>query len=599
MLLGSKLLLAIVLAITLLSGTAAPVFAGGGADEAEKGKPQQSTGGRHGTGPGARQPGDPLWYKDAIIYELPVKSFYDSDGDGYGDFRGLTAKLDYVQRLGINCIWLLPFYPSPLKDDGYDVSDYRGVHRLYGSFADFSHFIDEAHRRGIRVITDLVINHTSDQHPWFQSARKAPPGSPQRDFYVWSNTDRKYKGARIIFTDSEKSNWAWDPIAHAYYWHRFFRCQPDLNYDNPRVLKAITDVMRFWFDHGVDGVRLDAAPYLIEREGTSCENLPATHQILKEIRQLEDKQYGNRIFLAESNQWAPDLLKYFGDGDECQMAYNFPLMPRIFIAIGKEDRQPIIDQLRRTSGIPAGSQWGLFLRNHDELTLEMVTPSEREYLYKTYAPDPMMRLNVGIRRRLAPLLGYDRAGIELLNSLLLSLPGTPIIYYGDELGMGDNIRLNDRNGVRTPMQWTGGRNGGFSSAVADKLYSPPVSGSPGGYEKANVEAEKREPSSLLNWMASALKVRKQHPAFGRGSIEFLSPESSSVLAFIREYQGETILIVTNLSKRSQHVELDLSAYAGDTPLNLLGEESLRPITKEPFGLECGPQAYYWLLLRPR
>lgn len=564
--------------------------------------PAQATAEEQQTGtagtPSRLQPKDPLWYKDAVIYELHVKCFRDSDGNGYGDFRGLMGKLDYIQKLGVNCIWLLPFYPSPLRDDGYDVSDYRAVHHLYGNFADFKSFMDEAHRRGIRIITDLVVNHTSDRHSWFRDARRAPAGSAARDYYVWSKTDKKYKQARIIFIDSEKSNWKWDPAAHAYYWHRFFYHQPDLNYDNPRVLKAITDIMCFWFDRGVDGVRLDAAPYLIEREGTNCENLPETHHVLKEMRRVMDERYGDRLFLAESNQWAPDLMKYFGNSDECQMAYNFPLMPRIYIALAKESREPIVEQIRQTSGLPANCQWALFLRNHDELTLEMVTPEERAFMYKTYAPDPRMRLNVGIRRRLAPLLNFDQKTNEMLNSLLLSLPGTPIIYYGDEIGMGDNINLADRNGVRTPMQWSSGFDAGFSSAPASKLYAMPLLNSPGGDKTANVELEQKDPSSLLSWTKHAIAVRKEHKVFGRGTMEFLTPENQSILAYTRKYNGESVLVLSNLSKNAQKAELDLSAFDGITPVSLLDGQSFSTIKKEPYMIQLGPHEFHWLLLPP-
>lgn len=543
-------------------------------------------------------PNDPLWYKDAVIYEIHVKDFFDSDGNGYGDFRGLTSKLDYIKSLGVNCIWLLPFYPSPLRDDGYDVSDFRTINKLYGDFADFREFMVEAHRRGIRVITDFVVNHTSDQHPWFQAARKAPAGSTERGYYVWSDTDKKYKDARIIFTDTEKSNWTWDPVAKAYYWHRFFYHQPDLNYDNPEVVKAMLANMSFWFDLGIDGVRLDAAPYLIEREGTNCENLPETHQVLKDMRKVLDVHDPSCIFLAESNQWPRDLLKYFGNADECQMAYNFPLMPRIYMAYGKEDRQPVLDQLELTSVIPGNCQWGLFLRNHDELTLEMVTPEERAYMYKTYAPDPRMKLNVGIRRRLAPLLNFDRQGIEMLNSLILSLPGTPIVYYGDELGMGDNIQMNDRNGVRTPMQWADTLNAGFSTADPSKLYEPVLTDGPGGYRAVNVAAEEKDPASLLNWTRKAITLRREHKVLGRGTIEILKPASKSVLSYLRKGDGETILAVANLSKSAQPVELDLSAYVGAVPRDLFAGKTLQPVGKEPYKLQLSPHAYYWLLLEP-
>jgi maltose alpha-D-glucosyltransferase / alpha-amylase len=542
---------------------------------------------------------DPLWYKDAVIYEIHVKDFFDSDANGYGDFRGLLSKLDYVEKLGANCIWLLPFYPSPLKDDGYDVAEYRSVHKLYGNMDDFRKFVTEAHSRGIRVITDFVLNHTSDQHPWFQAARKAAPGSPERDYYVWSDTDQKYKDTRIIFTDTEKSNWTYDPVAKAYFWHRFFSHQPDLNYDNPELVKAMVDNLSFWFDLGIDGVRLDAAPYLIEREGTNCENLPETHKVLKDMRVMLDKSHPNCIMLAESNQWAPDLLKYFGNGDECKMAYNFPVMPRLYMAISQENRQPIIDKLHDTASIPDNCQWAVFLRNHDELTLEMVTPEEREFMYKTYAPEPRMKLNLGIRRRLAPLMNFDRAKIELMNNLIFTLPGTPIIYYGDEIGMGDNIQLNDRDGVRTPMQWSNSTNGGFSTAPADKLYNQPLADVPGGYKTVNVEAALKDPSSLLNWTKKAIAIRNKHQVFGRGTIDFLQPEDHAIMAFLRQYKGETVLSVSNLSKTARSVDLDLATYAGAKPVDLFGKKTFAEISKKPYKLELAPHGYYWLQLKAR
>ena len=469
-----------------------------------------------------------LWYKDAIIYELHVKAFFDKSGDGMGDFRGLIAKLDYLQNLGVNTLWLLPFYPSPLKDDGYDISDYRGVHPDYGTLRDFRQFIREAHARGLRVITELVINHTSDQHPWFQAARRAKPGSSARRTYVWSDTDTKYPETRIIFTDTESSNWAWDPVAGAYYWHRFFSHQPDLNLNNPQVVKAVIRVLNFWLDLGVDGLRLDAVPYLCVREGTNNENLPETHAVIKEIRRQVDRHYQNRMLLAEANQWPEDTAAYFGDGDECHMAFHFPLMPRIYMALRQEDRYPITEILERTPAIPDSCQWALFLRNHDELTLEMVTDEERDYMYREYAKDPRMRVNVGIRRRLAPLLDNSRRRMELLNSLLFSLPGTPIIYYGDEIGMGDNVFLGDRNGVRTPMQWSADRNAGFSKADPAGLYLPVIMDPVYGYTAINVEAQERDPSSLLHFLKRMISLRRQHKAFGRGSIEGLRPENRTV-----------------------------------------------------------------------
>src|SRR2546422_6848088 len=466
---------------------------------------------------------DPLWYKDAVVYQLHIKAFFDSDDDGIGDFHGLTEKLDYIKDLGVNAIWLLPFYPSPLRDDGYDVADYHNVNPLYGTRSDFQRFVGEAHRRELRVITELIVNHTSDQHPWFQAARRAPKGSNKRNYYVWSDTPDKYKGTRIIFTDTEKSNWAWDEVAQAYYWHRFFSHQPDLNFDNPHVLKAIYRVMRFWLDMGVDGFRLDAIPYLCEREGTNNENLPETHVVLKQIRAHMDARYQNRMLLAEANQWPEDVRPYFGEGDECHMAFHFPLMPRIFMALRQEDRRPIVEILGQTPTIPDTCQWAIFLRNHDELTLEMVTDEERDYMYHQYAADPQARINLGIRRRLATLMEGGRRQIELMNNLLMSMPGTPILYYGDEIGMGDNIYLGDRNGVRTPMQWTGDRNAGFSEADAARLYCPVIVDPVYGYQSRNVEAQERAQTSLLRWMKRLIRLRRRHLAFGRGSFELLHP----------------------------------------------------------------------------
>ena len=510
--------------------------------------------------------GESLWYKDAIIYELHVKAFFDGDDDGYGDFRGLIRKLDYLEDLGITAIWLLPFYPSPLRDDGYDISDYRGVHSRYGTLRDFRAFVREAHRRGIRVITELVINHTSDQHAWFQAARRARPGTSRRDFYVWSDTDTKFPETRIIFTDTESSNWSWDATAGAYYWHRFFSHQPDLNFDNPRVRTALKRVLRYWLDMGVDGLRLDAVPYLVEREGTNNENLPETHDVIKELRAEVDAHYDDRMLLAEANQWPDDVRPYFGDGDECHMAFHFPVMPRIFMAQRLEDRHPIVDIMERTPDIPDSCQWALFLRNHDELTLEMVTDEERDYMYREYAADPRMKVNVGIRRRLAPLLDNGRRRVELLNSLLFSLPGTPVLYYGDEIGMGDNIFLGDRDGVRTPMQWTADRNAGFSRCDPARLYLPVIMDPVYGYQGLNVEAQERDRSSLLHFMKRLISLRRQHKAFGRGSIEFLSPRNRRILAYLRRWRGEVILCVANMSRYVQPAELDLSAFNGWTPL---------------------------------
>ena len=505
---------------------------------------------------------DEAWYKDAVIYQLHVKAFADSNDDGIGDFAGLTEKLDYLQDLGVTALWLMPFYPSPLRDDGYDISDYRRINSDFGSMKDFRRFMNEAKRRGLRVITELVVNHTSDQHPWFKRARRSRPGSSARDWYVWNGTDQRYLETRIIFTDTEKSNWTWDPEAGAYYWHRFFSHQPDLNFDNPRVLWAIVQVMKRWLDMGVDGFRLDAIPYLVERDGTNNENLPETHSVIKQLRAELDAYAPGKLLLAEANQWPEDVSAYFGDGDECHMAYHFPVMPRIYMAIAQEDRFPIADILRQTPEIPANCQWALFLRNHDELTLEMVTDAERDYLWSTYAADPRARVNVGIRRRLAPLMDNDRRKIELMNSLLLSLPGTPIIYYGDEIGMGDNIYLGDRNGVRTPMQWTPDRNGGFSRCDPAKLYLPPIMDPIYGYQGVNVEAQSRSISSLLSWTKRLIAVRRSTQVFGRGTLAFIRPANRAVIAYLREYNNEIILCVANLSRSAQAAELDLSHLRG-------------------------------------
>ena len=539
---------------------------------------------------------DPLWYKDAIVYQLHVKAFGDHNNDGIGDFRGLTERLDYVQQLGVNTIWLLPFYPSPLRDDGYDIADYRNIHPDYGMRNDFKIFVREAHRRGLRVITELVINHTSDQHPWFQAARRAPAGSAKRDFYVWSDTDKKFPETRIIFTDTEVSNWAWDPVAQAYYWHRFFSHQPDLNHNNSQVVKAVIKVMRFWLDLGVDGLRLDAIPYLCVREGTENENLPETHNVLKQMRAVVDAHYKGRLFLAEANQWPEDVREYFGDGDECHMAYHFPVMPRIYMAVAQEDRHPIVDIMEQTPDIPENCQWAIFLRNHDELTLEMVTDRERDYMYGTYATDPRMRVNVGIRRRLAPLMDNDGDKIRLLNSLLMSLPGSPIVYYGDEIGMGDNIYLGDRNGVRTPMQWSPDRNAGFSKADPQRLYLPPIMDPIYGYQAVNVEAQNRSPSSLLNWMKRLISVRKAHKAFGRGSLKFLKPGNRKILAYTREFEGDAILCVTNLSRSPQPVELDLSRFKGSVPVEMMGRTPFPPIGDLPYLLTLSSYGFYWFSL---
>ncbi len=542
-------------------------------------------------------PDDPLWYKDAVIYELRVRSFSDSNGDGIGDFPGLTQRLDYLHDLGVTALWLLPFYPSPGRDDGYDIADYTEVNADYGRIEDFKQFLDAAHARGMRVITELVINHTSDQHPWFKAARRAPPGSPARDFYVWSDTPERYRDARIIFRDFESSNWAWDPVARAYYWHRFFAHQPDLNFRNPDVQQAVFSVCDFWLDLGVDGMRLDAIPYLFEAEGTNCENLPETHVFLKSLRAHIDGKYRNRMLLAEANQWPEDAAKYFGDGDECNMNFNFPIMPRIFMSIHMEDQLPISDILAQTPPIPDNCQWALFLRNHDELTLEMVTDEERDYMYRAFANDPTMRINLGIRRRLAPLLQNDRPNIELMNGLLFSLPGTPVIYYGDELGMGDNVYLGDRNGVRTPMQWSSDRNAGFSRANPQRLVLPVVIDPEYHYESINVEAQQSNPHSLLWWMKRLIGLRKRNPVFGRGKVEVLQPENSRVLAFLRQLDTETVLVVANLSRTVQYVELDLAKYKGLLPVEMFGNTKLPPIGELPYLLTLGGHAFYWFALQ--
>ncbi len=540
---------------------------------------------------------DELWFKDAIIYQLHVKAFADSNNDGIGDFAGLTEKLDYLEDLGITTLWLLPFYPSPGRDDGYDISDYRTINPDFGTMADFRRFMQEAKRRKLRVITELVINHSSDQHPWFQRARRSKPGTDARNWYVWSDTDQAYAGTRIIFNDTEKSNWAWDPVAGAYYWHRFFSHQPDLNYDNPRVLSAMIQIMRRWADLGVDGFRLDAIPYLCEREGTNNENLPETHEIIKKIRAALDSYVPGKVLLAEANQWPEDVSAYFGDGDECHMAYHFPLMPRIYMAIAQEDRFPITDILRQTPDILANCQWALFLRNHDELTLEMVTDVERDYLWSTYATDPRARINLGIRRRLASLMDNDRRKIELMNSLLMSFPGTPLIYYGDEIGMGDNIYLGDRNGVRTPMQWTPDRNGGFSRCDPARLYLPMIMDPVYGYEAVNVEAQSRSLASLLSWTKRLISVRKSSKVFGRGSLSFIRPVNRAVLVYIRQYEGEVVLCIANLSRSAQAAEIDLAPWRGRVPFELLGRTNFPPIGDAPYIVTLGPYGFFWFLLR--
>ncbi len=539
---------------------------------------------------------NPLWFKNVVIYEAHVKAFFDSNKDGIGDFAGLTEKLDYLQDLGITALWLLPFYPSPLKDDGYDIARYRGINPEYGNMRDFRRLVRKCHDRGIRLITELVINHTSDQHRWFQRARQAKPGTSARNFYVWSDTDKKFADARIIFTDTEKSNWTWDSVAKAYYWHRFYSHQPDLNFDNPRLLQEVISVMRFWLDMGVDGLRLDAIPYLVEREDTSCENLSETHDAIRKIRAEIDARYADRMLLAEANQWPEDVASYFGDGDECHMCYHFPLMPRIYMAIAQEDRYPITDIMRQTPEIPENCQWAIFLRNHDELTLEMVTGRERDYLWGFYATDPRMRINLGIRRRLAPLLGNDRLKIELLNSLLFSMPGTPVIYYGDEIGMGDNVYLGDRNGVRTPMQWSSDRNGGFSASDPERLYLPPIMDPIYGFEAVNVEAQSRSTSSLLNWMKRIIAVCRQHRAMGLGTLRFLYPGNRKVLAYLREHENDIVLCVANLARSAQAVELDLTRFKGRVPVELLGRSAFPPIGDLPYLLTLPGYGFYWFIL---
>jgi maltose alpha-D-glucosyltransferase/alpha-amylase len=540
--------------------------------------------------------GDPLWYKDAVFYQLHVKSFADSNGDGVGDFPGLTSKLQHLASLGVDCLWLQPMYPSPFRDDGYDISDYTSIHPSYGTLQDFTDFLHQAHSLGLRVIIELVLNHTSDQHVWFQEARSSPD-HPRRNWYVWSDTDDRYRGVRIIFIDTELSNWAWDPVSKAYYWHRFFSHQPDLNYDNPAVRDEIWNVMKFWLDLGVDGFRVDAVPYLVEREGTSCENLPETHDVLKGLRARLDAAFTDRVLLAEANMWPEDVRPYFGEGDEFHMSFHFPIMPRMFMALRLEDRKPLIDIIERTPNIPESCQWGLFLRNHDELTLEMVTDLERQYMWDEYAQDPRARINLGIRRRLAPLLDGDRRRIELMLGLLMSLPGSPILYYGDEIGMGDNVYLGDRNSVRTPMQWTGGFNAGFSSADPERLWLPLVSNAVFGYQAVNVESQRRNPTSLLNWMQRLVEVRRQARIFGRASIEFLKPDNHRVLAFTRTLGRETILVVSNLAGTAQAVDFDLGRLAGAIPIEMFGGSVFPRIGTAPYIMMIGPYDFYWFRLR--
>ena len=533
------------------------------------------------------------WYKNAVFYELYVRAFYDADGDGHGDLRGLLHKLDYLQDLGVDGIWLLPIYPSPLLDDGYDVADFCGIHPEYGTLDDFKALLDAAHQRGLRVIADLVLNHTSDQHPWFQAARRARDAS-WRDFYVWSDTDRGYAGARVIFTDSEPSNWAFEPHTRQYYWHRFFSHQPDLNYDNPQVQQAMLDVVKFWLDLGVDGFRADAAPYLFEREGTSCENLPETHAYLKRLRAFVESNYPGRVLLCEANQWPEDTRAYFGDGDEFHLAFHFPLMPRIFMALARGDRQPILDILARTPSVPETCQWCTFLRCHDELTLEMVTPEERAFMWDFYGPQPRMRLNQGIRRRLAPLLGNDRRRIELAYSMLFTLPGAPTVYYGDEIGMGDNIWLDDRNGVRTPMQWTSAGNAGFSDAPAARLYSPVVDDAAFGCREVNVEAQRADPSSLYHAIRRMIRLRKQHASLGSGDFHIIPSDNQAVLAYRRCHQAETMVVVNNLTDSPQRVLLDVASLAGGRPEDVISGEALPPMTASSYPLHLEPYQTMWL-----
>ncbi len=540
---------------------------------------------------------DDLWFKDAVFYEAPVKSFYDSNDDGIGDFMGMAEKLDYIRDLGVDCIWLLPMYPSPGQDDGYDIADFSAIHTDFGTLSDFKYFLDAAHSKGLKVIADLVMNHTSDQHPWFQEAR-SDPNSEKRDYYVWTDDPTKYAGVRIIFTDTEASNWSFDPVAGQHFWHRFFSHQPDLNYDNPKVHEEMLNVVRFWLDLGLDGFRADAVPYLYEREGTICENLPETHEFLHQLRRMVDEEYPGKILLAEANQWPSDVVAYFGteQAPEFHMAFHFPLMPRMFMAMRQESRTPIVEIMESTPRIPENCQWAIFLRNHDELTLEMVTDAERDYMYFEYAKDPRMRLNLGIRRRLAPLLENGRRQVEMMNSLLLSMPGTPVLYYGDEIGMGDNIYIGDRNGVRTPMQWSIDRNAGFSRADWAKLYLPVIMDPVYGYQAVNVEAQNRTPTSFLNWMRRLIAVRKRYQAFGRGSIRFLYPENLKILVYLREYHDQTLLCVVNTSRFVQYVEMDLSEFNGWKPVELIGEIPFPSIGDLPYFLTLGPHTFYWFRL---
>jgi maltose alpha-D-glucosyltransferase / alpha-amylase len=539
---------------------------------------------------------DPRWFKTAVFYEIHLRGFYDGNDDGSGDFRGLTDKLDYLQEIGIDCIWLLPCYPSPLRDGGYDISDFFDVHPDYGTLDDFKFFIDQAHQRGLRVIADLVMNHTSSDHPWFQASRSDADG-PYGDWYVWGDDDSRWDEARIIFLDTEPSNWTWDPVRGQYYWHRFFSHQPDLNYDNPAVQEQMLNVLRFWLDLGLDGFRLDAVPYLYERDGTNGENLPETHEFLKRVRSEIDARYQDRVLLAEANQWPDDVVEYFGEGDECHMAFHFPVMPRMFMAVRREDALPIVEILERTPEIPDAAQWGLFLRNHDELTLEMVTDEERDYMYAEYAKDPRMKLNLGIRRRLMPLLDNGRDEYELMHAILFSLPGSPVLYYGDEIGMGDNIFLGDRDGVRTPMQWTGDRNGGFSRSDFAQLYLPPLMDPVYGYQAVNVEAQLRQPHSLLRWLRRLIALRKQHPVFGLGTYEAVRAENPRIFTHIRMYEDDIVLCVHNLARSAQAVELDLSRFEGMIPVEMFGQSAFPRIGELPYLLTLGPRGFYWFQLR--
>jgi maltose alpha-D-glucosyltransferase / alpha-amylase len=539
---------------------------------------------------------DPLWFKRAVFYEIHLRGFYDGNDDGSGDFRGLTEKLDYLQWLGVDCLWLLPPYPSPLRDGGYDISDFFGIHADYGNVDDFKHFVDQAHQRGMRVISDLVMNHTSADHPWFQESRADPEG-PYGDWYVWGDDDTRWDDARIIFLDTEPSNWTWDPVRLQYYWHRFFSHQPDLNYDNPEVQEQMLNVLRFWLDLGIDGFRLDAVPYLYERDGTNGENLPETHAFLKRLRAEVDARYTDRVLLAEANQWPADVVEYFGDGDECHMAFHFPVMPRLFMAVRREDALPMVEILESTPNIPENAQWGLFLRNHDELTLEMVADDERDYMYEEYAKDPRMKLNLGIRRRLAPLLDNGRDEIQLMHAILFSLPGSPVLYYGDEIGMGDNIFLGDRDGVRTPMQWTGDRNGGFSRADFQQLYLPPLMDPVYGFQAVNVEAQLRQPNSILRWIHRLIALRKDHPVFGLGTYEALRPENPRIFAHVRTYEDDVVLCVHNLARSAQAVELDLSRWQGSVPEEMFGRTRFPAIGELPYLLTLAPRGFFWFQLR--